>query len=138
MIWSSVAFVFTFIVLSLIFYLVQIYPVNQVSQFGINNVSEKVVLINQYRITSIQFIATLAQILGGIAIGIGIYYTWRRVNIAEKELKVSQESQITERFTRAVDQLGAIDHLGNPAIEIRLVHRFRLISINFYNTINII
>ena len=64
--------------------------------------------------------ATLAQILGGFAIVIGLYYTWRRVTIAEKELKVSQEGQITERFTRAVDQLGAIDQFGNPAIEIRL------------------
>lgn len=114
----SVAIVF--VVLVLIFYLVQIYPVTQVSQFGINNVSEKAVLINQYRETSIQFIATLAQITGGVAIGFGIYYTWRRINIAEKELKVSQENQITERFTRAVDQLGATDQLGNPAIEIRL------------------
>ncbi|MDD3246909.1 MAG: pentapeptide repeat-containing protein [Methanosarcina sp.] len=35
-------------------------------------------------------------------------------------LKVAQEGQITERFTRAIDQLGAIDKLGNPAIEIRL------------------
>ncbi|AKB31106.1 Pentapeptide repeat family protein [Methanosarcina siciliae HI350] len=72
--------------------------------------------------------ATLAQIFGGIAIAIGLYYTWRRISISEKELKatqknlaitqknlrVAQEGQITERFTRAVDQL------GNPAMEIRL------------------
>jgi uncharacterized protein YktB (UPF0637 family) len=35
--------------------------------------------------------------------------------ITQKNLKVSQESQITERFTRAVDQLVAIYQLGNPA-----------------------
>ena len=58
--------------------------------------------------------ATLAQILGGIAIGIGLYYTWRRISIAEDGLKVTQEGQITERFTRAVDQL------GNEKMEIRL------------------
>jgi len=80
---------------------------------GINNATEKVTQENQYR-------ATFAQILGGVAIGIGLYYTWRRVTIAENDLKVSQEGQITERFTRAVDQLGAIDQFGNKALEIRL------------------
>lgn len=82
--------------------------------------------------------ATSAQILGGVAVGIGLYCTWRRINIAEDNLKVtqenlevtqkvaqdnlkiSQEGQITERFTRAVDQLGAINKLERPAIEIRL------------------
>lgn len=91
--------------------LIILFPHWQVS--GINNVTEKVTQENQSR-------ATLAQVLGGVAIGIGLYYTWRRITIAEENLKVSQEGQITERFTRAVDQLGAIDHLGNPAIEIRL------------------
>jgi len=88
-------------------------PYWRVSQFGINNATENATLENQYR-------ATLAQILGGVALGIGFYYTWRRITIAEKDLKVSQEGQITERFTRAVDQLGAIDQFGKPAIEIRL------------------
>ena len=71
--------------------------------------------------------ATLAQIFGGFAIGVGLYHTWRRITIAENELRttqeilrVSQEGQITERFTRAVDQLGAIDQSKNSAIEIRL------------------
>ena len=40
--------------------------------------------------------------------------------ITQKNLKVSQESRIIQRFTRAVDQLVAIYQLGNPAIEIRL------------------
>lgn len=88
-------------------------PYLQVNYQGISNNTEKATLENQYR-------ATLAQILGGIAVGIGLYYTWRRITIAEEDLKatqenikiaqdnlkVSQEGQITERFTRAVDQLG--------------------------------
>jgi hypothetical protein len=82
------------------------YPQWRVSQFGITSPKDLAEMENSYRVT-------LAQILGGIAIAISLYYTWRRINI-------SQESQITERFTRAVDQLGAIDHLGNPAVEIRL------------------
>lgn len=72
----------------------------QVSQFGINNATVEATLENQYR-------TTLAQIFGGVAIGIGLYHTWQRNNIAH-------EGQITERFTRAIDQL------GNRKLEIRL------------------
>jgi len=95
-------------------------PPWRVSHFEINNATVEATLENQYR-------ATFAQILGGVAIAIGLYYTWRRIGIAEEDLKatqknleVAQEGQITERFTRAVDQLGAVDKAGNPAIEIRL------------------
>jgi len=52
--------------------------------------------------------------LGVFAIGISLYYTWRRIGIAEEELKTSQEGQINERFMRAIDQL------GNNKMEIRL------------------
>ncbi len=89
-------------------------PYWRVSQFGINNATENATLENQYR-------ATIAQILGGVAIGISLYYAWRRIAIAEEDLKatqenlkVAQEGQITERFTRAIDQL------GNEKMEIRL------------------
>src|SRR5664280_931790 len=62
------------------------FPHWQVSQFGINNATENATLENQYR-------ATIAQILGGIAIGFSLYYTWQRNNIA-------QDGQITDRFTK--------------------------------------
>ncbi len=89
-------------------------PPWRVSHFEINNATIEADLENQYR-------ATIAQILGGVAIGITLYYTWRRITIADNNLKVSQdnlkvsqEGQITERFTRAIDQL------GNEKLEIRL------------------
>ena len=110
------------IIAVIIFWLMWWYiPVFQVNQYGhsINN-SERANLENQYRIT-------LTQTFGGIAILYGVYQGWKRITIAENDLKatqenleVSREGQITERFTRAVDQLGAIDQFGNPAIEIRL------------------
>jgi hypothetical protein len=50
---------------------------------------------------------TLAQILGGLVILGGLYFTWRRVFVA-------QEGQVTERFTRAIEQL------GSDQLEIRL------------------
>ncbi|KKG13800.1 hypothetical protein EO98_12850 [Methanosarcina sp. 2.H.T.1A.6] len=113
------------ILLSVLLSLLIVVPYLQVEYRGINNATEEATLENQYR-------ATFAQILGGIAIGIGLYYTWRRITIADKNLKfaqetfeanqkiaqdnlkVSQEGQITERFTRAIDQL------GNKKMEIRL------------------
>ena len=72
----------------------------RVSYFGINNATENATLENQYR-------ATIAQILGGGAVAIGIYFAWGNLTTA-------REGQITERFTRAVDQL------GNKKLEIRL------------------
>lgn len=114
-IWITIVFiiVFVFVVFFLSLYFVLIYPVNQISQFGINNVSEKADLINKYRTTSIQFIATYAQILGGLAVGIGAYAAWGNFMTAK-------EGQITERFTRAIDQL------GNKKIEIKLGGIFAL------------
>lgn len=75
--------------------------------------SQKTNLVNQYRVT-------VTQAFVGIAVLYGVYQGWQRITIAEDNLKVSQEGQITERFTRAVDQFGAYDHVGKPALEIRL------------------
>jgi hypothetical protein len=52
-------------------------------------------------------VLALAQILGGTALLSGLYFTWRT-------LQVNREGQLTERFTRAIDQLGA------PQLELRL------------------
>ena len=49
---------------------------------------------------------TLAQIVGGVAVLIGAYLTFRNIRAVEKNLTISQEGQITERFTRAIEQLG--------------------------------
>lgn len=45
---------------------------------------------------------TIAEISGGIALLAGLYFTWGNLTTA-------QQGQITERFTKAVDQLGARD-----------------------------
>jgi hypothetical protein len=42
---------------------------------------------------------TMAQILGGTAFLVGLYFT-------SQTLHVSQEGQLTDRFTKAIDQLG--------------------------------
>jgi len=70
-------------------------------------------LVNEYR-------RTWAQILGGFFVLLGLYFTWRRVEISQKTLETQQDQQVTERFTRAIDQLGQTDDAGNKKLEIRL------------------
>jgi uncharacterized protein YjbI with pentapeptide repeats len=47
-------------------------------------------------------VLAMAQILGGTALLSGLYFTWRT-------LRTNQEGQITERFTRAINQLGSTE-----------------------------
>jgi hypothetical protein len=57
---------------------------------------------------------TLAQVLGGFALLLALYFTWRRVGAAERAVRATEEGQITERFANA------IDHLGSERLEVRL------------------
>lgn len=68
---------------------------------------------------------TLAQVVGGAALLIGLVFTWRSLRLnqqtleetqrgQQRTLELTEEGQITERFTRAVDQL------GSDKLEIRL------------------
>ena len=57
-------------------------------------------------------VLALAQILGGTALLSGLDFTWRT-------LQVNHEGQITERFTRAIDQLGKVDE-GQKLFEVRV------------------
>ena len=54
----------------------------------------------------IEAVKTLATIIGGAFLFVGIYLTWRRIRATEKMVEVSLESQITDRFTKAIEQLG--------------------------------
>jgi hypothetical protein len=56
---------------------------------------------------------TLAQILGGIFLLAGLYSS-------VETLSTVREDQITDRFTKAIEQLGAVDSSGNPKLEVRL------------------
>lgn len=49
---------------------------------------------------------TVAQILGGVVLLVGLGLTLLRIRANERQLQVALEGQITERFTRAIDQLG--------------------------------
>ena len=57
--------------------------------------------------SQIELAKTVATIFLAVGVLVTRYLTWRRVNAAEKTIDVARESQVTERFTRAVDQLGS-------------------------------
>ena len=70
---------------------------------------------------------TLAQILGGVLLLAGVYSSVQTLNLSArtadlsaKTLDLSREGQITDRFTKAIDQLGALDGKGRPNLEVRL------------------
>ncbi len=50
---------------------------------------------------------TIIQVVGGLLLVGTLYFTWRRVGAAEKTVQLSEQGQITERFTRAIEQLGS-------------------------------
>jgi hypothetical protein len=54
----------------------------------------------------------------------GLYFTWRNLDqtrrTTQRTLELTERGQITERFTRAIDQLGATDDKGNKRLEIQL------------------
>lgn len=76
------------------------FPQLQVSKFGITTPKDLAEAENSYR-------ATLAQIFGGFALLFGLYFTWGN-------LVTVKQGQITESFTRAIEQF------GNEKMEVRL------------------
>jgi uncharacterized protein YjbI with pentapeptide repeats len=58
--------------------------------------------------------ATLLQGLGGVVLLVGAYFTYRQVVNGRRQLQIALQGQITERFTRAIDQL------GHAQVDIRL------------------
>jgi hypothetical protein len=57
---------------------------------------------------------TLPQGLGGLAVVVGAFYTYRQLQTGRRQLDIAQQGQVTERFTRAIDQL------GNGNLDVRL------------------
>jgi len=49
----------------------------------------------------------MAQILGGAALLLGLLFTALTLRTGQETLRVNQEGQITDRFTKAIEQLGS-------------------------------
>ncbi len=63
--------------------------------------------------TQNEFRKTFIQVVGGVFAVVALYLTWRRV-------RVTEQGHITDRYTKAIDQLGALTADGKPNIEVRL------------------
>ena len=70
---------------------------------------------------------TLATILGGAAFLVGGFFTWQNIKVAQgaastsqRALEVSREGQITDRFSKAIEQLSSVDKDGKKRVEVRL------------------
>lgn len=50
---------------------------------------------------------TLIQAVGGAVVLLGAYVTWRQLRVNQEGLDATREGHITDRFSRAVDQLGS-------------------------------
>lgn len=50
---------------------------------------------------------TLLQVVGGLIVLFGAYATWRQLRVSQDGLRATQEGYVTDRFSRAVDQLGS-------------------------------
>ena len=74
---------------------------------------------------------TIVQMLGGAFVLASVFFTYQTVRVSQETLEVTQRGQITERFTRAIDQIGSgkvdvaaggIYALGQLARESRTEH----------------
>jgi len=63
---------------------------------------------------------TMATVIAGAFVLLTGFLSWRNVTISQQGLVVNQEGQITERFTRAIEQLGATRDDGRTHLEVRL------------------
>ncbi|MFB6708109.1 pentapeptide repeat-containing protein [Streptomyces sp. NPDC056333] len=50
---------------------------------------------------------TLLQAIGGAVVLFGAYATWRQLRVSQDGLNATREGQVTDRFSRAVEQLGS-------------------------------
>lgn len=50
--------------------------------------------------------ATLAQILGGAVIIVGLYFTYQNTKTAQDTLRVTEEGKLTDRFSKAIELIG--------------------------------
>jgi hypothetical protein len=82
-------------------------------EWMVNRYNGKSLSRSEYTNAVDEYRKTLAQIIGGCALLVGLYFTWRTTKAAE-------DGRITDRFSKAVEQLGATNTEGGRQIEPRL------------------
>ena len=76
------------------------YQVRDVTVEGPDRSAKTAALINENRRTLVQFIA------GVLAVAVTVYVAARQIAVTRDQNAVAREGQITDRFTRAIAQLG--------------------------------
>lgn len=81
---------------------------------GICDEKDRLTAESGFRQPLIQIVQTLGQIVGGAALLGGLYYTAQTLRTSQETLRVNQKTlettqqgQITERFSKAIEQLGS-------------------------------
>ncbi|GAA4199923.1 pentapeptide repeat-containing protein [Microbispora amethystogenes] len=78
------------------------------------SVKDRIDAVNTARATLLQA-ATGIVVVGGLGFtGAGLVYTARTLDVSAKTLDATREGQVTDRYTKAVEQL------GSPKIDVRL------------------
>jgi hypothetical protein len=62
----------------------------------------------------------VATVLGGLLLAGNLWATLGNLRVAQRTLETNREDQITQRFARAIEFLGATDDQGHPALEKRI------------------
>lgn len=105
----------------------------QLGKVALEDQKERIQLENELR-------GSLAQIYGIAFVLVGLYFVLRRMKAADRVAELSREGQVNERFTRAINQLGASRTNGEKRLEIRLGGIFALegiakISSEYYSPV---
>ncbi len=75
-------------------------------------------IINESRRTVMQIVfGAFGGLFGGL---FALYFTWQRTKAQRLQADVAEQGHFTDRFTKAIEQLGAVHDNGNPKIEVRL------------------
>jgi uncharacterized protein YjbI with pentapeptide repeats len=99
-------------------------------------INDRIQVETAVRETNIKLLGTIAQMFGGIAVLIGGYIAWqnlkavqRNIEIAESNTQMALQSQITERFSKAVEHFG--DLIGeNIAVRLGGIYSLERIAID--------
>jgi hypothetical protein len=67
---------------------------------------------------------TLLQVIAGALLILGAYFTYRQLQTSRDQLLIAQQGQVTERFTRAIDQLGHAE----PAVRLGGIYALERIA----------
>jgi hypothetical protein len=106
---------------------------------GIDCEKDRLTAESAFRQPLIQIVQTLVQLVGGAALLGGLYFTAQTLRTSQKTLQVNQKTlettqqgQITERFTKAIEQLGDKERLMVRLGGIYALYMRRLILHHFY------